>query len=191
MLVRGCYSLVRKRGEEQRALPWWKWAGLMVRGVDCFFGDGDMWACRGSWRNKGMAPLFSKVEDSWFSLTGLTALGVNMITGSEYKTNSPSCLTSSWKFYMEEELYSKQIFWKHNLIALIVKSSIPNHIFFFFLESKLYFEHMNIWSQFPSQALNQIMALEDCSVCFMTTCYRDCIVTLVSDFQIYFWIFEV
>lgn len=167
MLVRGCYSLVRKRGEEQRALPWWKWAGLMVRGVDCFFGDGDMWACRGSWRNKGMAPLFSKVEDSWFSLTGLTALGVNMITGSEYKTNSPSCLTSSWKFYMEEELYSKQIFWKHNLIALIVKSSIPNHIFFFFLESKLYFEHMNIWSQFPSQALNQIMALEDCSVCFM------------------------
>lgn len=41
---------------------------------------------------------------------------------------------------MEAEFYSKQVFLKHSLIALIVKSSIGTHIFF--LESKLCFEHM-------------------------------------------------
>lgn len=44
---------------------------------------------------------------------------------------------------MEGEFYSKQIFLKHRLIALIVKSSLPNHTTFFPQENKLYFEHRN------------------------------------------------
>lgn len=124
-------NLVRKSGE-RGLLPggsgrgWWSEEWTVLFGMEMC---GPVRAAEGT---KERQPLFSKVEDSWFSFTGLTALGINMITGSEYKTNCPSCLTSSWKFYMEEELYSKQICWKHNLIALIVKSGIPNHIIFFF-----------------------------------------------------------
>lgn len=181
ILVRGCPGLVRRRREEPGTLAWWMWAGLMVSRVDYSLGNGDIWACRGNPRNSGLYLAKQKIPDFFLLLTGLAALGINTIIGSEYITNSHSCSTPVLKFYVEYEFYSKQILLKYSLIALI-----PNHIFFFFyykinriLNTWTIWKHLKPIS-FSSYESNNGLR-KDCALWFMTTCCRDSIVTLVSD----------
>lgn len=76
-----------RREEEWGALPWWEWVGLAVRGVGCSLWTGDMWAHRGNRSNSSLHLAKQKIPDFLFSLMWLAALGINIITGTEDKTN--------------------------------------------------------------------------------------------------------